>query len=132
MGKKQDYKRANEEFLTKIAAEEDTHKLPSGVLYKIIRKGNGDVSPKKDSVVTVHYRGTLMNGREFDSSKAGVAPAFRVNQLIQGWQDALLQMKAGDKWNVYIPSSLGYGGKLSGDIPANSSLVFEIELIAVA
>lgn len=132
MGKKEEYKRKNEDYLQAIAAEEDTIKLPSGVLYKVIKNGDGNVSPKKDSVVTVHYRGTLINGREFDNSRKGVAPAFRLNQLIKGWQEAIPNMKVGDRWTIYIPASLGYGAKLSGDIPGNSTLVFDIELLGIA
>ena len=132
MNKKQNYKLVNDEYLLNEANEEGVVKLPSCVLYKVLKNGDGKVSPNKNSVVTVHYTGTLINGRKFDSSKAGVAPAFRLNELIIGWQEALTRMKVGDKWMVYIPAKLGYGARTSGDIPGNSTLIFEIELFSIA
>jgi peptidylprolyl isomerase len=132
MSKKQNYKLANEEYLANMATEEGVVSLPSGVLYKVIKNGDGKVSPTKNSVVTVHYTGTLINGRKFDSSKGGVAPAFRLSELIVGWQEALTRMRVGDKWMVYIPARFGYGSRTSGDIPGNSTLVFEIELFSIA
>lgn len=133
MAKKEEYKEKNRVFLEELAVQEGITRLPEGVLYKVIDQGSGTVSPKPDSVVTVHYRGTLINGREFDNSyKRAYPEAFRLNQVIDGWQLALLQMHVGDKWMIYIPSDLGYGNRPSGPIPAFSTLVFEVELLGIA
>lgn len=133
MAKKEEYKEKNRLFLEEVAEQEGINRLPSGVLYKVIESGSGTVSPKPDSVVSVHYRGTLINGREFDNSYKRACPeAFRLNQVIEGWQIALQQMHVGDKWVIYIPFDLGYGNRPSGPIPAFSTLVFEVELLGIA
>lgn len=133
MAKKEEYKEKNRLFLEEVAGQEGINRLPSGVLYKVIESGSGTVSPKPDSVVSVHYRGTLINGREFDNSYKRACPeAFRLNQVIEGWQIALQQMHVGDKWIIYIPFDLGYGNRPSGPIPAFSTLVFEVELLGIA
>lgn len=133
MAKKEEYKEKNRLFLEEVAAQEGVNRLPSGVLYKVIEAGSGTLSPKPDSVVSVHYRGTLINGREFDNSYKRACPeAFRLNQVIEGWQIALQQMHIGDKWIIYIPFNLGYGNRPSGPIPAFSTLVFEVELLGIA
>lgn len=131
--KKEEYKEQNLQFLEETASQEGVYKLPCGVLYKVLEQGTGTVSPQLSSVVTVHYRGTLINGREFDNSwKRSCPEAFRLNQVIEGWQQALQQMHVGDKWIVYIPYTLGYGNRSSGPIPAFSTLVFEVELLGIA
>lgn len=133
MAKKEEYKEKNLQYLSVIAAEEGVKALPCGVLYKEIEKGAGLASPSTGSVVSVHYRGMLINGREFDNSRKRSLPeAFRLNQVIEGWQQALLHMHIGDKWMVYIPYNLGYGTRSSGPIPAFSTLIFEIELLGIA
>lgn len=131
--KKEEYKEQNLQYLEEIASQEGVKMLADGVLYKVIEQGNGTVSPRLDSVVSVHYRGTLINGREFDNSyKRNCPEAFRLNQVIEGWQIALQQMHAGDKWIVYIPYTCGYGNRGSGPIPAFSTLIFEVELLGIA
>ncbi len=131
--KKEEYKEQNLLFLEETASQEGVSKLPCGVLYKVLERGTGTVSPQLSSVVTVHYRGTLIDGREFDNSwKRSCPEAFRLNQVIEGWQQALQQMHVGDKWIVYIPYTLGYGNRPSGPIPAFSTLVFEVELLGIA
>ena len=131
--KKEEYKEQNLLFLEETASQEGVSKLPCGVLYKVLERGTGTVSPQLSSVVTVHYRGTLINGREFDNSwKRSCPEAFRLNQVIEGWQQALQQMHVGDKWIVYIPYTLGYGNRPSGPIPAFSTLVCEVELLGIA
>ena len=96
MGKKEEYKEKNLRFLEEVATGEGVVKLPCGVLYKEIEKGTGVVSPELTDVVSVHYRGTLANGREFDNSwKRGCPEAFRLNQVIEGWQEALRRMHVG-------------------------------------
>lgn len=106
--------------------------LPSGLQYQVIQEGKGQ-SPGLSDYVTVHYRGTLLNGTEFDSSYARKEPAtFPVNAVIAGWTEALQLMKPGAKWKVYIPSRLGYGTKGAGRvIGPNAALIFDIELLKV-
>lgn len=131
--KKEEYKEKNIQFLTEIALQEGVVKLPGGVLYKVVEQGTGSVSPQLSSVVSVHYRGTLIDGREFDNSRQRNCPeAFRLNQVIDGWQQALQQMHVGDKWIIYIPYTLGYGNRPSGPIPAFSTLIFEVELLGIS
>lgn len=106
MGKKEEYKEKNLRFLEEVATGEGVVKLPCGVLYKEIEKGTGVVSPELTDVVSVHYRGTLANGREFDNSwKRGCPEAFRLNQVIEGWQEALRRAcgrPLDDLYPVYI------------------------------
>jgi FKBP-type peptidyl-prolyl cis-trans isomerase len=87
--------------------------------------------PNRNSVVTVHYVGKTINGKTFDSSRGGVAPAFRLRELIPGWIIALQKMHVGDKWEIYIPASQGYGKFSQPGIPGGSTLIFEIELLGV-
>lgn len=106
--------------------------IDKGVCYKVIRSGNAkSVSPNRSSVVTVHYVGKTINGKTFDSSRGGVAPAFRLRDLIPGWIIALQKMHVGDKWEIYIPAEQGYGKFSQPGIPGGSTLIFEIELLAV-
>ena len=118
-------------FLAGNAKKEGVVTLPSGLQYKVLKDGEG-VSPGAADNVTVHYRGTLIDGTEFDSSYGRGNPAtFRVNAVIPGWTEALRKMKAGARWQLFIPSHLGYGERSSGRIPPNSTLIFEVELISV-
>ena len=123
---------AGEAFLTENSGKEGVTTLPSGLQYKVITAGAGK-TPQKSDKVTVHYRGTLIDGTEFDSSYSRNKPAtFGVGQVIPGWTEALQQMKEGDKWEIVIPSKLAYGERGAGaKIPANSTLIFEVELISV-
>lgn len=131
--RKEEYKEQNLRYLKEIASQEGVKKLAGGILYKVTEQGSGTVSPRLDNVVSVHYRGTLMNGREFDNSYERNCPeAFRLNQVIEGWQIALQQMHVGDKWVIYIPYTVGYGNRASGPIPAFSTLIFEVELLGIA
>jgi FKBP-type peptidyl-prolyl cis-trans isomerase len=109
-----------------------TVSLPSGLQYEVLAPGSGRTPGPTDSV-TVHYRGTLTDGTEFDSSYGRGEPAtFPVNRVIRGWTEALQLMKEGDKWRLTIPPQLAYGERgVPGTIPANSTLVFEVELIRV-
>lgn len=105
--------------------------LSSGLQYKVLKEGAGQ-SPMPKSKVKAHYKGTLMDGTVFDNSyDRGEPIVFGVNQVIRGWQEALVRMKPGAKWMLYIPPYLGYGERDSGSIPANSLLIFEIELLSV-
>jgi FKBP-type peptidyl-prolyl cis-trans isomerase len=104
----------------------------SGLKYEVLESGEG-ASPKETDRVTVHYRGTLEDGTEFDSShKRGQPAQFPVNRVIAGWTEALQMMKEGDKWQLTIPPDLGYGSRgAGGAIPPNATLIFEVELIKV-
>lgn len=119
------------DFLEENSKKEGVNTLPSGLQYKIINKGSGK-TPKANDTVTVHYRGTLINGTEFDSSyKRGKPATFRVNRVIKGWQEALQLMKEGAKWRLFIPPELAYGNRKVGKIPPNSVLIFDVELLSV-
>lgn len=129
---KQDYKLQNEQYFEKLRLSDDIKELRGGVLYKVIEEGTGKGEVNPRSVVTCHYKGSLINGRVFDNSYERKCPeAFRVNSLISGFQIALVNMHIGDHWLVYIPADKGYGAMKTGDIPAYSTLIFEIELISV-
>lgn len=134
MSKKTDYKLKNEAFLVDKKQQEGVHELPKGVLYEIQKSGNPQGRrPDLRSVVCVHYTGRLINGRVFDDSRRdGIPDAFRLYEVIDGWQIALSQMRPGDRWTIYIPSQLAYGSRTDGDIPGNSTLIFDVELISIA
>jgi len=118
-------------FLEINKKNEGVKELQSGLQYKIIKEGTGE-TPTVDSKVKTHYRGTLINGTEFDSSYKRNAPAeFPVNGVIKGWTEALQLMKVGAKWELYIPANLAYGERGTPGIPANSTLIFEIELLEI-
>jgi FKBP-type peptidyl-prolyl cis-trans isomerase FklB len=125
--------KAGQEFLAANKTKKDVVTLPSGLQYKVLKAGQGD-KPKATDTVTVHYRGTLINGKEFDSSIARGQPAtFPVNGVIKGWQEALPLMSVGSKWQAFIPADLAYGthGAAGGAIGPNEALIFEIELIGI-
>jgi FKBP-type peptidyl-prolyl cis-trans isomerase FklB len=99
--------------------------------YKILTEGNGEI-PKSNDTVSVNYRGTLINGKEFDSSyKRGQPAKFMVNRVVKGWTTALEMMKVGSKWELYIPSGLAYGDAGNPSIEPGSTLLFEVELLAI-
>jgi FKBP-type peptidyl-prolyl cis-trans isomerase FklB len=122
---------AGKAFLAANGKIEGVKALPSGLQYKVIKKGTGKTPSAADKVKT-HYRGTLIDGTEFDSShKRGKPAEFGVTAVIKGWTEALQLMKEGAKWELYIPANLAYGERARPSIPANSTLIFEIELIEV-
>ncbi len=130
---KQEYIESNREWIRHIAAQPGVTSLDRGIYYKVLKKGNKNgISPNRNSVVTVHYTGKTINGRTFDNSRSGVAPAFRLRDLIPGWIIALQKMQVGDKWEVYIPAEQGYGKISQPGIPGGSTLIFEIELLGVS
>ena len=119
-------------FLAANGKKEGVKVLPSGLQYKVIRPATG-VKPKAADTVTVHYRGTLIDGTQFDSSYDRGKPAtFRVTGVIPGWTEALQLMAEGAKWQLFIPSNLAYGQRGTRErIPPNSVLIFDVELIKV-
>jgi FKBP-type peptidyl-prolyl cis-trans isomerase FklB len=118
-------------FLAENAKKAGVKTLPSDLQYKVIKEGSGAM-PKATDTVTVHYRGILIDGTEFDSSyRRGKPASFRVDRVISGWKEALLLMKEGARWQLFIPPELGYGDKSAGRIEPNSTLIFEVELISV-
>ena len=125
-------KKEGEAFLAKNGAEKDVVTLPSGLQYKIIKAGEGKKPVDTDSV-ECHYKGTLINGTEFDSSYSRGQPAtFKVGQVIKGWQEALKLMPVGAKWQLFIPSNLAYGPQGTGrDIGPDAALVFDVELLSI-
>lgn len=129
---RQDYIQKNTEWLAAKAMEPDVRPLDKGICYRVIRQGDmKNAMPGRSSVVTVHYTGKTINGRTFDSSRGSTPPAFRLRELIPGWIIALQQMHAGDRWEVYIPASQAYGKSSQPGIPGGSTLIFDIELLAV-
>ncbi len=124
-------KKAGEAFLAENIKKEGVVTLDSGLQYKVIKAGDGP-KPKKTDAVSCHYRGTLLDGTQFDSSYDRGQPAqFRVDQLIPGWTEALQLMPTGSKWELYIPSYLAYGARPAGQISPNSTLIFELELLEI-
>lgn len=118
-------------FLDSIAKTEGVVKTESGLCYKVITKGKGDVPTETDKV-KVHYRGTLIDGTEFDSSyKRNEPTTFGANQVIAGWTEALTLMPVGSKWMIYIPQELAYGSRDMGQIKPFSTLIFEVELLEI-
>ncbi len=126
-------KKEGEAFLAENKQKEGVVTLPDGLEYKVLKAGSGK-KPKPTDTVTVHYKGTLINGTEFDSSYRRGSPAtFPVTGVIPGWTEALQLMSEGAKWQIFIPSQLAYGerGAAGGMIGPNATLIFEVELISV-
>lgn len=125
-------KQAGQQFLAANKNKEGVVTLPSGLQYKVLKEGAGSKPTASDSV-TCNYRGTLIDGKEFDSSYKRSEPAtFGVSQVIKGWTEALQLMPVGSKWQLYVPDDLAYGERSpSPDIPPNSTLVFDVELLSI-
>jgi FKBP-type peptidyl-prolyl cis-trans isomerase len=124
---------AGKAFLAETEKKPGVQKTASGLLYEIVKAGDGP-KPASTDTVSVHYRGTLIDGKEFDSSYKRDQPAtFPVNKVITGWHEALQLMTVGSKWKLYIPSDLAYGpqGAAGGAIPPNAVLLFEVELLSI-
>ena len=122
----------SKKFLAENQKKEGIKTLPSGLQYKVLMEGSGKM-PKAEDTVTVNYKGTLIDGTEFDSSyKRGQPATFQVKGVIKGWTEALQLMKEGSKWQLFIPPELAYGERGAGrDIGPNATLIFEVELLTI-
>jgi len=129
------YAEKNRQFLDKNGKKARVVTTGSGLQYRVLEEGGGGGGkhPKADNKVLVHYSGRLIDGTQFDSSrKRGKPASFQVNQVIKGWTEALQLMSRGDRWQIFIPSELGYGVKGAGtDIPPNSTLIFDVEILSI-
>ncbi len=125
-------RKEGEAFLAQNKTQAGVTTLPSGLQYKVVKAGAGK-KPKATDTVVVHYKGTLLDGTEFDSSYKRNQPAtFKVNGVVRGWTEALQLMGEGAKWTLYVPAALGYGDKGAGaQIGPNATLIFEVELISI-
>lgn len=132
MGKINKQKEEGAAFLAANKNKEGVVELPEGLQYTVLQEGTG-AKPRANSMVRAHYAGSLLDGKEFDSSyRRGQPFEARVNQLIKGWQIVLPMMAEGSKWHLWIPSDLGYGDRGAGaGIPGGATLVFDVELIKV-
>ena len=127
------YAQSNQAWLATKAQEEGVKALPKGSYYKVLAEGKQDGRhPSPRSIITAHYTGKTLDGKQFDSSRGGAPLAIRLCDLIDGWIIALQQMCVGDKWEVYIPAEMGYGRFSQPGIPGGSTLIFEIELLGIA
>jgi len=124
-------KMEGEAFLAENMKKEGVISLPSGLQYKVLQSGSG-ASPKITDTVETNYRGTFIDGNEFDSSyKRGQTAVFPVNGVIAGWTEALQRMKVGDKWQIFVPPGLAYGERGAGPIGPNTTLIFDVELVSI-
>jgi len=127
------HRKEGEAFLAQNKAKEGVVVLPSGLQYKILTQGNGP-KPTASDTVSCNYRGTLIDGKEFDSSyKRGAPASFPISGVIKGWTEALQMMPVGSKWQLFIPSDLAYGDspRPGGDIGPGDTLIFEVELLSI-
>ena len=130
---KRDYIKANKEWLEAKSKEDGIMALPKGIYYKVLSEGNqSSPQPTVRSIITAHYTGKTIDGKQFDSSRGGVPLACRLCDLIEGWIIAMQEMHIGDKWELYIPAEVGYGKFSQPGIPGGSTLIFEIELLGIA
>lgn len=124
------YKQRNLDFLEEYAQRDGVRILFNGVMYREITKGKGG-RPTPKSLVTVHYKGMLINGKVFDATQKGRPATFRLNQLIDGWRTALREMPVGSRWEIVIPFNLGYGARGAGAIKPFSTLIFDVQLLSI-
>lgn len=118
-------------FLAKNKEEEGVTELPNGIQYQILKEANGQ-KPSASGNIKAHYRGALLDGKEFDSSFKRNQPfTANLKQLIKGWQEVLPLMPVGSLWRLWIPSDLAYGDNGTGGIPGGATLVFDIELLEI-
>ena len=125
-------KKEGQKFLAENAKKKGVVVTESGLQYKVITEGNGGYKPTEDDEVTVHYRGSFIDGTEFDSThKRNEAYSDKVKQLIEGWTEALQLMSEGAKWELYIPADIAYGERGSEYVGPNAVLIFEVELLEI-
>lgn len=123
---------AGRRFLAAKATQEGVLRLRSGLLYRVLRPGDGRRHPARDSLCECHYRGLLINGREIDASPPGKPVPLAANKVIRGLSEALQLMVEGDRWELYVPPALAYGDQGAGGvIPGGATLVFQIELVRI-
>jgi FKBP-type peptidyl-prolyl cis-trans isomerase FklB len=123
---------SNQRFLADYAKRDGVKKLPSGLMYRVLKAGTGPQTQKDNDIVTVYYKGSLISGKIFDQTKPEEPAQFPVGGVIPGWIEALKMMKTGDTWELAIPSDLGYGADGAGsDIPPNQTLLFTVTLAKV-
>lgn len=123
---------SNARFLADYAKRPGVTKLPDGLMYRVLKAGNGPQVQKDNDIVTVFYKGSMINGKVFDQTQPDEPRPFPAGALIPGWVEALKLMKTGDTWELVIPSELAYGPDGSGDtIPPNQVLVFTLSLVKV-
>ena len=124
-------KKAGQEFMEENKKRPEVKELPSGIQYEVLKEGNGPKPSINDSV-KAHYRGALLDGKEFDSSFKRNQPfTAPLKHLIKGWQEVVPMMTEGSTWRLWIPSDLAYGDRGTGGIPGGATLLFDIELIQV-
>ncbi len=127
----EDNRRKGEAFLAENRTKDGVVALPSGVQYRVIKAGEGR-KPADGGLVECNYRGTLLDGTEFDATEGGKPATLKVSQLIEGWKEVLKLMPEGSKWQIFIPSQLAYGPRgVGSEIGPNETLVFEVDLVAV-
>ena len=131
-GKIEAQKTAGAAFMAENISKEGVKELPGGIQYEVIKEGSG-AKPELRDTVKAHYKGTLLDGKEFDNSfKRGQPFSAPLTALIKGWQVALPQMNEGSHWRLWIPSDLAYGDRGAGsDIPGGATLIFEVELLEI-
>ena len=126
------YMQANKDWLAAKSQEDGVKALPKGVYYKVLAEGDhSSATPTPSSVITAHYTGKTIDGATFDSSCGDVPLACRLRDLIEGWIIAMQHMHIDDRWEVYIPAEMGYGKFSQPGIPGGSTLIFDIELLAI-
>ena len=126
------YIQANRDWLVLKSKEDGVKALPKGIYYKVLAEGDlSGATPTPGSVITAHYTGKTIDGATFDSSRGDVPLACRLRDLIEGWIIAMQQMPIGDRWEIYIPAEMGYGKFSQPGIPGGSTLIFDIELLAI-
>ncbi|MEM0910172.1 MAG: FKBP-type peptidyl-prolyl cis-trans isomerase [Pseudomonadota bacterium] len=124
--------KSGQAFLAENKGKPDVVETASGLQYQVIKKGNGEASPAQTDSVLVHYHGTLIDGTVFDSSvKRGEPISFPLNRVISGWTEGLQLMSVGDTYKFFIPPQLAYGDRPAGKIGPQSTLIFEVELLAI-
>ena len=132
MANKKEYAAKNLAWLEEKSKEEGVKPLAKGIYYKVIKSAEkSDKHPTPRNIITAHYSGYTINGKKFDSSRGGAPLAMRLSDLIEGWIIALGHMSVGDRWEIYLPANCGYGRFSQPGIPAHSTLIFDIELLAI-